>query len=88
MSAVTEKTNITISVDKSTRESFSNLCDGLGISVSSCIVALMKQAVRQQGVTLSMVDENGFTTQEANELKRRINELNEGHAEEHALIED
>ena len=73
--------------DKSTRESFSDLCEGLGLSVSSCIIALMKQAVRQQGITLSLTDENGFSPAEAAELKRRADDVMRGHGETHTLIE-
>lgn len=88
MSAAADKTNLTISVDRPTRDSFSKLCDGLGFTVSSCIIAMMRQAVRQQSVTFSMLDENGFTPYEATELKRRADDVMKGHAEEHALIED
>lgn len=88
MSAVQERSNLTISVDRSTRESFTELCDGLGLSVSSCVIAMMRQAVRQQGITLSMLDENGFTPYEAAELKRRADDVKNGHAERYALIED
>lgn len=88
MSAVQERSNLTISIDRPTRESFSQLCDGLGISVSSCVIAMMRQAVRQQGITLSMLDENGFTPYEAAELKRRADDVKKGHAEKHDLIEN
>ena len=88
MSAVQERSNLTISVDRPTRESFTELCDGLGLSVSSCVLAMMRQAVRQQGITLSMLDENGFTPYEAAELKRRADDVRKGRAERHALIED
>ena len=88
MGAMAEKTNLTISVDRSTRESFGKLCDGLGLSVSSGIIAMMKQAVRQQSVTFSMVDENGFTPYEASELKRRADDVMAGNVEEHSLIEE
>jgi len=88
MSAVQERSNLTISIDKPTREGFTELCDGLGISVSSCVIAMMRQAVRQQGITLSMLDENGFTPYEAAELKRRAEDVKKGHVERHELIED
>ena len=88
MSSATDKTNLTISVDKPTRESFSRLCEGLGLSVSSCIIAMMKQAVRQQSVTFSLLDENGVTPSEARELRRRADEAMRGHTAEHELIED
>ena len=82
-----EKTNLTISVDKETRDGFSRLCDDLGLTVSSCIIAMMKQAVRQQGVTFSTFDQNGFTPAEIAELKRRADDVARGHMETHDLIE-
>lgn len=88
MNAVQERSNLTISVDRPTREDFTELCNGLGLSVSSCIIAMMRQAIRQQGITLSMLDENGFTPYEAAELKRRADDVKKGHVEKHALIED
>ena len=88
MSTLQERSNLTISVDRPTREDFTELCDGLGLSVSSCIIALMRQAVRQQGITLSMLDENGFTPYEAAELKRRAADVKRGHVERHELFED
>ena len=88
MSTLQERSNLTISVDRPTREDFTELCDGLGLSVSSCIIALMRQAVRQQGITLSMLDENGFTPYEAAELKRRAEDVKRGHVERHELFED
>jgi len=88
MSVLQERSNLTISVDRPTRESFAKLCDGLGLSVSSCVIALMRQAVRQQGVAFSMLDENGFTPYEAAELIRRAADVRKGHVERHALIED
>ena len=88
MSVLQGRCKLTISVDRPTRESFAKLCDGLGLSVSSCVIALMRQAVRQQGVAFSMLDENGFTPYEAAELIRRAADVQKGHVERHALIED
>jgi len=88
MNTAVERSNLTISIDRPTRESFSALCDGLGLSVSSCIIALMRQSVRQQGINLSMLDANGFTPMEAAELKRRAEDVKLGHAEAHSLIEE
>ena len=87
MSTVQERSNLTISIDRPTRESFTNLCNGLGLSVSSCVIAMMRQAVRQQGLSFTLLDENGFTPQEAAELKRRADDVKKGHAEIHELLE-
>ena len=47
----------------------------------------MRQAVRQQGISLSVVDENGFNAAEAAELKRRVQDVKNGRVVEHDLIE-
>lgn len=88
MSAATGMTNFTFKMDKQTRESFSILCDSLGLTMSSATLALIKQAVRNQGMSFSLRDENGFTPAEAHELKRRIKEVNCGDATHHELLED
>lgn len=43
--------------------------------MSSATLALVKQAVRDHGKSLSLQDENGFTPAEAAELKRRIHDV-------------
>lgn len=68
MSVLQNRSNLTISVDRPTREGFAKLCEGLGLSISSCLLAFMRQSVRQQGVSFSL-DENGFTPAEVAELK-------------------
>ena len=89
MAAATSNTkiNFTMKMDKSTRDEFHQLCDTIGISMSAAINALMKQAIRQQGMAFSALDENGFLPAEASELKRRRIDLESGHYESHELIE-
>lgn len=70
-----EMTNFTFKIDKKTRQDFSALCDSLGLTMSSAVLALVRQAIRNQGMNLSLRDENGFTQAEAAELKRRIREV-------------
>jgi len=82
-----DKTNFTFKMDKTTRDQFDELCEKIGISMSAAINALVKQAVREQKMTFSVVDENGFTPEEAAELRRRIADLRTGRMEEHELIE-
>lgn len=85
--AVTDKTNFTIKMDRSTRDAFGVLCEDIGISMSAAVNALIKQAVRQQGMSFSVLDENGFSPAEAAELKRRAEEVRAGRAKKHALVE-
>ncbi len=47
----------------------------------------MKQAIRQQGMAFSALDENYLTPAEASELKRRRIDFESGHYEPHELIE-
>ena len=88
MSATADMTNFTFKMDKKTRESYGILCDSLGLTMSSATLALVKQAVRNQGMSFSLRDENGFTPDEAAELKRRIQEVRRGDAAHHELTED
>ncbi len=82
-----EMTNFTFKMDKKTRESYSELCRAFGLSMSAATLALVKQAVRSQSMTFSMLDANGFTPAEAAELKRRIAEVNQGKVIAHEIIE-
>jgi len=85
--SVEEKTNFTFKMDKTTRDQFDKLCDTIGISMSAAINALVKQAVREQRMSFSAVDENGFTPEESQELLRRIADIRKGEMQQHNLIE-
>ena len=84
---INEMTNFTFKIDKKTREKYSALCDEFGLSMSAATLALIKQAIRSQRMTFDIKDENGFTTEEVAELKRRIAEVDKGNYIEHPLIE-
>lgn len=87
MSTATEMTNFTFKMDKQTREAYSALCNSLGLTMSSATLALIKQAIRDQSMKFTLRDENGFTPQEATELKRRIKEVRRGDTLRRGLIE-
>lgn len=82
-----EKTNFTMTTDRRTRDEFHRLCEGIGISMSSALNAFMKQAIRQQSMSFTLLDENGFAPEEAAELKRRRFEVESGNYQQHELIE-
>ncbi len=71
----TEKTKLTLTIDKKMKNEFSQLCEDIGLPMSAVVSALMSQAVRKQEVKLSSLDLNGFTPKEAAELKRRWDEF-------------
>ena len=81
-------TNFTFKIDKKTREGYSTLCAALGLSMSAATLALIRQAVRSQSMTFSLKDSNGFTLDEAAELKRRIEDIEKGKVYQHNIIED
>ena len=87
MPSTSEMTNFTFKIDKDTRERFSELCDEFGLTMSSATLALIKQAVRDQSMSFSLRDENGFTKEEAAELSRRIREVRKNDAIHHNLME-
>lgn len=61
MSEETELTDFTFQMDRETRDAYSRLCDSLGLSMASVTLALIKQAIRDQGICLSLRDENELT---------------------------
>ena len=81
------KTNLTIKLDKEVRDEFSSLCNEIGISMAAALNALVKQSIRQQSMSFTIRDINGITFEDAQELKRRMKELEEGKIESHDLIE-
>ena len=84
---MSEKTNLTIKLEKDVRDEFGILCNQIGITMASALNAFIKQAIRQQGMNFSLRDSNGFLPEEADELKRRIAGVKAGRIETHDLIE-
>ena len=62
------KMNFTFKLDRNLRDQFNAVCEGLGISMSAALTAFVKQTIRQQGVSFSLLDENGFSPADAAEL--------------------
>ena len=84
-----DKMNFTFKLDRRLRDEFSDVCNELGISMSAALTAFVKQTIRQQGVSFSLRDENGFSPADAAELSRRAAEIRSGKAmlHRHELIE-
>ena len=82
-----EKTNLTIKLDKDVRDEFGVLCSQIGITMAAALNAFIKHSIRQQGMSFSLRDSNGFLPEEAGELKRRIASVKAGCIEAHDLIE-
>ncbi|MCL2153360.1 MAG: damage-inducible protein J [Oscillospiraceae bacterium] len=82
------KTNLTIKLEKDVRDEFGILCNQIGITMASALNAFIKQAIRQQEMSFSLRDSNGFLPEEADELKRRIAGMRVGRLEAHDLIEE
>ena len=81
--ATASKMNFTFKLDRTLRDQFSSVCDGLGISMSAALTAFVKQTIRQQGVSFSLLDENGLNAADAAELSRRVAEIRAGKANVH-----
>ena len=87
MAKTAEMSNFTFKMDKTTREQLSSLCNELGLTMSAAALALIKQAVRNQSMSFSLRDENGFTREEVAELMRRIHEVRNNEVVRHDLME-
>ena len=88
---VTEKdemTNFTFKMDKQTRDDYSKLCNTFGLSMSAATLALVRQAVRSQSMSFSIMDQNGFSPAEVKELKRRIADVETKNVIRRELIEE
>lgn len=86
MSVQIAKEAFTFKMDPNTKESFAKLCDEIGVPMFSAINALCKQAVRKQSLSFNLLDENGFTPEDAKEIKKSIQRLESGEGEEHKVI--
>ena len=84
---MSEKTNLTIKLEKDVRDEFGILCNRIGITMASALNAFIKQAIRQQEMNFTLRDSNGFLPGEADELRRRIAGVKAGRIETHDLIE-
>ena len=84
---MSEKTNLTIMLDKDVLDEFGILCTQIGITMATALNAFIKQSIRQQGMSFSLRDSNGFLPEEAEELMRRIAGVKAGRIETHELIE-
>ena len=84
---MSEKSNLTIKLDKDVRDDFGILCNQIGITMAAALNAFIKQSIRQQGMNFSLRDSNGFLPEEADELRRRIAGVKAGRIEAHDLIE-
>lgn len=87
MTDTAKMTNFTFKMDQKTRDDYGSLCRAFGLTMSSATLALIKQAIRDQSINLTLKDENGFAPEEAKELQRRIHDVEKGHAERHELGE-
>lgn len=81
-----EMTDFTFQMDRETRDAYGRLCDSLGLTMSSATLALIKQAIRDQGICLSLRDENRFTPDEAAELRRRVQAVRRGKKVQHVDV--
>ena len=86
MNAV-QKATFSVRIDKSMKQAFEELCNSIGISMTYAVNAMIRQAIHQQGINFSLRDENGFLPDEAAELKRRVDDVNNGIVERHSLKE-
>lgn len=68
------QTNISIRIDENLKQQFDNLCDELGLTMSSLINVFIKKTVREQGLpfALSISDYNKETQKAIEEAEKGI----------------
>ena len=71
-------TTIQIRIDEKTKKSANKIINELGLDMSSAIKLYLRQIIRQKGIPLNFVTENGFTVQEELEILQASEEAKRG----------
>lgn len=81
---------ISIRVNDELKEKSRNLFEALGIDMSTAITMFLAKSVREGGIpfSVSLYDENGLTSSESAELRRRADDMDNGKGVAHKLLGD
>ncbi len=81
------QTSVNIRMDDNLKQQFNNLCDELGLSMSTAINIFAKTMVRQHGIPFEVSLDPFYSESNMAHLKRGIEALNSGRGIEHDIIE-
>lgn len=78
-----------IKIDSELKQQAQELFNEMGLTLTAAVNLFLSQAVREKAIPfkIAMVDENGFTSSEVAELKRRIYDLEANNCTVHDIIE-
>lgn len=80
-------TNITIRMENEDKIQFSEICKQLGVSVSSMFNIFAKKVIRDKGIPFSLTVDPFYSKENMDVLHESINQLEEGKAKQHNVIE-
>ena len=81
------QTNINIRTDEALKASFDQLCQDVGLTVSTAINAFMKQAVLDNRIPLGFRRVPFYSEKNMERIMRAVARMDAGMGKEHELIE-
>lgn len=72
-----KRSNISVKVDENIKNDFSNLCEGIGITVNMAIKIFIMQSIKKQGFEFKLVDKWDLI-EEVKPTTEEIELINEG----------
>lgn len=79
--------SVNIRVDETLKHDMENLCQQLGMSLTTAITIFFKRAVLEQGIPFKVSADPFYAESNQARIREAIARLNAGHGTEHELIE-
>ena len=82
------QTTVSVRMDKNLKKDFNNVCNDLGLSMTTAITMLAKKMTREKRLPFEVSVDPFYSEQNMAELKRRIESVENGTSKliEHELI--
>ena len=83
------QTNINIRMDEDLKKKFDEICNELGLNMTTAINVFARAVVRKHGIPfdLNLNDDPFYSEQNVARLRKSIYSINEGNGKVHELIE-
>ena len=82
------QTTISVRMDDRLKKDFDNVCNELGLSMTTAITMLAKKMTREKRIPFEVTADPFYSDSNLAHLYRGIKELNEENGVEHDLIKD
>ena len=79
--------NINIRMDEDLKHDMENLCQKLGMNLTTAVTVFFKRAVLEQGIPFTVSADKFYSEANQNRIREAISRLDAGLGTEHELIE-